>query len=189
MKWINTQLKDVMIFSPRKFIDERGFFMETLRQNTFSDAFTQNNLDVPQLVQENQSRSINNVLRGLHFQQHFPQGKLIRVARGSIFDVAVDIRQGSTTYGQWIGQEISDENGYQMWIPAGFAHGFYVLSDIADVIYKCSQYYQPDDDQTIAWNDPVLNIQWPLKQHLAPLVSDKDNPMLNPKVISFGLKQ
>ncbi|MGP1719154.1 dTDP-4-dehydrorhamnose 3,5-epimerase [Shewanella frigidimarina] len=187
MKYINTHLEGVMIFSPRKFIDERGFFMETLRQNSFSDAFIQNKMDVPLLVQENQSRSVNNVLRGLHFQQHFPQGKLIRVARGTIFDVAVDIRQESKTFGQWIGQEISDENGYQMWIPAGFAHGFYVLSDIADIIYKCSQYYQPDDEQSIAWNDPILNIQWPLQQPPAPIVSDKDNPTINPKIISFGL--
>jgi len=120
MKYINTHLEGVMIFSPRKFIDERGFFMETLRQNSFSDAFIQNKMDVPLLVQENQSRSVNNVLRGLHFQQHFPQGKLIRVARGTIFDVAVDIRQESKTFGQWIGQEISDETGYQMWILTGF---------------------------------------------------------------------
>ena len=188
MKYTNTPLEGVMVFKPQKFVDERGFFMETLRQNTFRDAFTQNNMAVPELVQENQSRSVNNVLRGLHFQQKFPQGKLIRVARGAIFDVAVDIRQHSTTYGQWIGQEISDENGYQMWIPEGFAHGFYVLSDIADIIYKCSQYYQPDDDKTIAWNDPILNIKWPLKNSIPPIVSDKDNPNINPKIISFGHK-
>ena len=186
MKCINTELAGVLLFSPQKFIDERGFFMETLRQNAFNDAFTQRDLTVPQLVQENQSRSVKNVLRGLHFQQHFPQGKLIRVSRGCIFDVAVDLRQESSTYGQWIGQQLSDENGYQMWIPKGFAHGFYVLSDVADIIYKCSEYYQADDEQTMAWNDPTLNIQWPIPANVEPIVSRKDNPNINPNMITFG---
>ncbi|MGI2170710.1 dTDP-4-dehydrorhamnose 3,5-epimerase [Shewanella sp. MF05960] len=186
MKCINTELDEVFLFNPQKFVDERGFFMETLRQNVFDDAFTQRNLKIPQLVQENQSRSMNNVLRGLHFQQRFPQGKLIRVSSGCIFDVAVDLRLGSSTYGKWIGQQLSDENGYQMWIPAGFAHGFYVLSEVADIIYKCSEYYRADDEHTMAWNDPTLNIQWPIKTHIAPIMSNKDNPEINPHIIAFG---
>ncbi|MGI2176515.1 dTDP-4-dehydrorhamnose 3,5-epimerase [Shewanella ulleungensis] len=186
MKCINTELDEVFLFSPQKFVDERGFFMETLRQNVFNDAFTQRNLNVPQLVQENQSRSMKNVLRGLHFQQLFPQGKLIRVSSGCIFDVAVDLRLSSTTYGKWIGQQLSDENGYQMWIPEGFAHGFYVLSEVADIIYKCSEYYRPDDEHTMAWNDSTLNIQWPINTNIDPIVSNKDNPEINPNIIAFG---
>ncbi|GGB48042.1 dTDP-4-dehydrorhamnose 3,5-epimerase [Shewanella inventionis] len=186
MKCINTELDEVLLFSPQKFVDERGFFMETLRQNVFNDAFAQRKLTTPQLVQENQSRSVKNVLRGLHFQRQYPQGKLIRVSRGCIFDVAVDLRKGSSTYGKWIGQQLSDENGYQMWIPPGFAHGFYVLSEVADIIYKCSEYYRADDEHTLAWNDPTLNIQWPITADIEPIVSSKDNPKINPNIVTFG---
>ncbi|WP_282110599.1 dTDP-4-dehydrorhamnose 3,5-epimerase [Shewanella algicola] len=186
MKYINTPLEGLIIFTPKQFVDERGFFMETFRQTDFDKVFEQRNLTAPQLVQENQSRSVKHVLRGLHYQQQFPQGKLVRVSHGCIFDVAVDLRQQSKTYGQWFAQELSAENGYQMWVPPGFAHGFYVLSNLADIIYKCSEYYQPNDEYTLAWNDSTLNIQWPLTKEAHPIVSEKDNPNLNPNIIQFG---
>ncbi|WP_445945344.1 dTDP-4-dehydrorhamnose 3,5-epimerase [Shewanella sp.] len=169
-----TAIPEVLLFKPTLHCDERGFFMETFRQNEFDACLTANGMMPTQLVQDNVSRSQRHVLRGLHFQSKQPQGKLVRVSHGEIFDVAVDIRPQSATLGHWVGHIISAENRLQMWIPPGFAHGFYVLSDIADIVYKCSDYYQSDDEQVIAWNDPQLAIDWPLKGE--PILSIKDNP-------------
>lgn len=156
MKVYQTPLEGVVLFEPRVYGDERGFFLETWRMEQYhsagiSEAF----------VQDNHSRSEKGVLRGLHFQLHHPQGKLVSVIRGEIFDVAVDIRQGSPTFGQWHGTVLSDKNHFQLYIPPGFAHGFCVTSDIADVYYKCTDIYYPDDEGSIIWNDPDINIRWP----------------------------
>lgn len=173
MKCSETELADVLVFEPKVFGDERGFFMETFRQSYFDACFTAKGFKPPIFVQQNHSRSQHNVLRGLHFQQRKPQGKLVRVCAGSIFDVAVDIRTGSTTYGQWVGRVLSAENYLQMWIPPGFAHGFYVLSDYADVIYQCTQYYDPEDEHILAWNSSDFAIDWPLSA--TPILSARDS--------------
>lgn len=174
MKLIPTSIPDVLLFEPQVFGDERGFFMETFRQSEFESLFTQAGCVCPTFVQENMSRSQKHVLRGLHHQVQQAQGKLIRVTAGSIFDVAVDIRKDSKTYGQWFSQVLSADNKLQMYIPPGFAHGFYTLSDYADIIYKCTDYYAPQFERTLAWNDPLLAIDWPIAQGIEPILSDKD---------------
>ena len=161
-----TTLDGVVIIKPRVFDDPRGYFFETYKASDMKAA------GLPQtFVQDNHSRSQHGVLRGLHFQTPQWQGKLVRVTAGEIFDVAVDIRPKSKTYGQWVGVTLSAENKQQLYVPEGFAHGFCVLSDGADVLYKCTTEYKPSDDRCLLWNDPVIGIDWPIPQ---PLVSDKD---------------
>lgn len=161
-----TPLSGVVIVKNRVFGDERGFFMETFHQEHFESAGLPS-----KFVQDNHSRSSKGVLRGLHYQYPQWQGKLVRVLSGAIFDVAVDIRPDSRTFGQWFGLELNDENRLQLYIPPGFAHGFATLSDLADVSYKCTSLYKPEDEVGIAWNDPDIGVDWPLSD---PIVSDKD---------------
>ena len=150
------EIEGLKIITPTVFGDARGYFMETYNYNDLKAA------GIPQVfVQDNQSASKKGVLRGLHFQKRYPQGKLVRVIRGTVFDVAVDIRKGSATYGKWYGIELSEENKKQFYIPEGFAHGFLVLSDQAEFCYKCTDFYHPDDEGGIAWNDPTINVAWP----------------------------
>jgi dTDP-4-dehydrorhamnose 3,5-epimerase len=172
MKVIPTSIPDVLIIEPKVFGDARGFFFESFNQRAFNAAVGQ---DV-QFVQDNHSRSGKGVLRGLHYQVQNAQGKLVRVARGRVFDVAVDVRKGSPTFGQWAGVELSEDNQRQFWVPAGFAHGFVVLSDTADFLYKTTDYYAPAHERCIAWNDPDVGIDWPLAEVgiSAPILSDKD---------------
>ena len=167
MNVIQTKLKDCLIIEPTVFGDERGFFLETFQSQRYAD---QAGISLP-FVQDNHSRSEYGVLRGLHFQVKHPQGKLVRVIRGEVFDVVVDIRAGSQTYGQWEGILLSEENKRQCWVPPGFAHGFVVLSEIADFEYKCTDFYNPNDEGCIHWADPDLNISWPISD---PIVSVKD---------------
>ena len=166
MNVIKTKLKDCLIIEPKVFGDERGFFLETFQTERYVDA----GINLP-FVQDNHSRSSKGVLRGLHFQKTKPQGKLVRVVRGEVYDVAVDIRQGSLTYGQWEAVILSEENKTQFWVPPGFAHGFVVLSETADFEYKCTDYYDPSDEGSLLWNDPDLNIPWPIDN---PKLSEKD---------------
>ncbi|MGA7616916.1 MAG: dTDP-4-dehydrorhamnose 3,5-epimerase [Thermoanaerobaculia bacterium] len=166
MKAIETNLPGVLIIESRSFEDERGFFMETWHQTKFAEI----GIDA-RFVQDNHSRSTRGVLRGLHFQQPSPQGKLVRAVTGRIFDVAVDIRRGSPSFGRWTGVELSEENRFQLWVPEGFAHGFVVLSDVADVVYKCTAIYDAPADRGIAWNDPGIGIEWPVPR---PILSPKD---------------
>ena len=169
MKLISTKIHDIILIEPQLFQDSRGFFFESYNQQKF----TQKLNIIINFVQDNHSKSEYNVLRGLHYQIIQPQGKLVRVIVGKIFDVAVDIRKSSPTFGKWVGYELSAENKHQLWIPPGFAHGFLVLSDIADVLYKTTDYYNPQGDRTIIWNDPDLGIDWPLKS--PPILSAKDS--------------
>ncbi len=169
MNVIKTKLNDVLIFEPKVFGDERGFFMETFRQDMFSQ-----HTGVPELVQDNHSKSAQGILRGLHYQTEHTQGKLVRATQGSVYDVAVDLRKSSSTFGQWIGIELSAENKRQLWVPAGFAHGFYVTSEQAEFVYKCSDYYYPQSEISIKWDDPELGIDWPLVEGAAPNLSAKD---------------
>lgn len=168
MKVTPTTIPDVLLIEPRVFGDARGFFFESFNRQGFRDA---TGLDLD-FVQDNHSRSGKGVLRGLHYQIEQPQGKLVRVVRGAVFDVAVDIRQGSATFGQWVGTELSEDNHRQLWIPPGFAHGFMVLSDSADFLYKTTDYYAPAHERCIAWNDPDIGIDWPAG--LTPQLSAKD---------------
>jgi dTDP-4-dehydrorhamnose 3,5-epimerase len=167
MNVVKTKLHDCVIIEPMVFDDERGFFLETFQAERYAKlggitlAF----------VQDNHSRSSKSVLRGLHYQKTKPQGKLVRVVRGEVYDVALDIRQGSPTFGQWEGVILSEENKRQFWVPPGFAHGFVVLSDTADFEYKCTDYYDPSDEGCVLWNDPDLDIPWPLAD---PILSSKD---------------
>ncbi len=163
-----TAIPEVLIIEPKVFGDARGFFFESFNQKAFNDA-TGLNLN---FVQDNHSRSAKGVLRGLHYQIQQPQGKLVRVVRGAVFDVAVDIRKGSPTFGKWEGVELTEDNHKQMWVPTGFAHGFLVLSDSADFLYKTTEYYAPEHERCIAWNDPEIGIQWPLTSE--PSLSSKD---------------
>lgn len=158
----------MLVFEPRVFRDDRGFFFESWNARNFNRAVGS---DI-QFVQENHSHSARNVLRGLHYQIKQPQGKLVRAVRGRIFDVAVDIRTSSPSYGHWTGVELSDENCRQLWVPAGFAHGFLVLSESADVLYKATDYYAPEHERCLAWSDPDVGIAWPLQA--APILSPKD---------------
>lgn len=169
MKVINTAVADVKIIEPKIFGDERGFFMETFRD----DWFREHCADVT-FVQDNQSRSKQGILRGLHYQLESTQGKLVRVTEGKVFDVAVDIRKGSKTFGQWAGVELSAENKRQLWVPAGFAHGFYVMSECADFTYKCTEYYHPESEVSIRHDDDFLNIQWPFVEGVETLLAAKD---------------
>jgi dTDP-4-dehydrorhamnose 3,5-epimerase len=157
----------VLVLEPKVFRDERGFFVETFSTRALSGS------GIPaEFVQDNHSRSTRGVLRGMHYQRKSPQGKLVHVAHGKIFDVAVDVRMGSPTFGQWVGEVLSDENLFSLWIPPGFAHGFCVMSDVADVIYKCTTLYDPADDRGVAWDDESVGIEWPEKN---PIVSIKDS--------------
>ena len=172
MKITPTAIPDLLIIEPKVFGDARGFFFESFNQKAFNEAA---GLDV-NFVQDNHSRSAKGVLRGLHYQVRQPQGKLVRVVRGAVFDVAVDIRKGSPTFGKWEGIELTEENNKQFWVPAGFAHGFVVLSDSADFLYKTTDYYAPEFERCIAWNDPSIGIDWQLKSHgiADPQLSAKD---------------
>jgi len=167
VKVIETTLPGVRILEPRVFGDERGFFLETFQVERYRD---EAGIDLP-FVQDNHSRSRRSVLRGLHAQRRFPQGKLVRVSRGEVFDVAVDIDPTSRTFGRWEGVMLSDVNARQFWIPPGYALGFVVLSDIADFEYKCTDYYHPDDEIGAIWNDPKAAIDWPVEN---PIVAGKD---------------
>lgn len=172
MTFTRLAIPEVILFEPKVFGDHRGFFFESFNQKAFNEA-TGLNLN---FVQDNHSRSTKGVLRGLHYQTQQPQGKLVRVVRGTVFDVAVDIRKGSPTFGKWEGIELSEENQKQFWVPAGFAHGFVVLSDSADFLYKTTDYYAPVHERCIAWNDPTIGIDWPLAQNGIdkPQLSAKD---------------
>ncbi|RYF53395.1 MAG: dTDP-4-dehydrorhamnose 3,5-epimerase [Comamonadaceae bacterium] len=169
MKITPTAIADVFILEPKVFGDERGFFMESFNQKAFDEAVGH----AVHFVQDNHSRSTKGVLRGLHYQIQQPQGKLVRVTRGAVFDVAVDIRRSSPTFGQWAGVELSESNHRQFWVPPGFAHGFLVLSDSADFLYKTTDYYAPAHERSLAWNDPALGIEWP-DIGMAPVLSGKD---------------
>ncbi len=168
MKVFATDLPEVLILEPKVFGDERGFFAETFNRKQFL-ALTGIDAD---FVQDNHSRSARGVLRGLHYQVRQPQGKLVRCSRGAVFDVAVDVRRSSPNFGKWVGVELSESNHRQMWVPAGFAHGFLVLSDFADFQYKVTDYWAPEWERAIRWSDPALAVAWPLAQE--PLVSAKD---------------
>lgn len=167
MNIIDTAIAEVKILQPQIFGDERGFFMETFRANWFYD-----HVAPKTFVQENHSQSKKGVLRGLHYQSENPQGKLVRVIHGEVFDVAVDMRQSSPTFGKWVGVVLSADNKKQFWLPEGFAHGFYVLSDTAEFIYKCTDYYNPKAEHSLLWNDPTVAIDWHLSSE--PLLSPKD---------------
>ena len=166
---IQTAIADVLIFQPKVFGDARGFFFESFNRQVFDQAVGRH----VDFVQDNHSRSSKGVLRGLHYQIQQPQGKLVRVVRGSVFDVAVDLRKSSRTFGQWVGVELSEENQRQLWVPEGFAHGFVVTSESADFLYKTTDFYAPAHERCIRWDDPALAIQWP-ELGLKPLVSAKD---------------
>ena len=168
MNVIKTKIDGVVIIEPKVFGDERGFFLETFQAERYKVLA---GINIP-FVQDNHSRSGKNVLRGLHFQKTNPQGKLVRVVRGEVFDVAVDIRKGSPTYGQWAGAILSEENKRQFWVPPGLAHGFVVLSDVADFEYKCTDYYDPSDEGCLMWNDTTVGIEWP--EGIEPILSAKD---------------
>ena len=168
MKVTSLAIPEVVLIEPKVFGDERGFFFESFNQARFEEAISRK-ID---FVQDNHSRSVKNVLRGLHYQIQQPQGKLVRVVQGEVFDVAVDLRKNSPTFGQWVGRVLSAENKCQLWIPEGFAHGFIVLSDIADFLYKTTDYYAPAHERCLLWNDPVLDIQWP--PGIVPVLSAKD---------------
>jgi dTDP-4-dehydrorhamnose 3,5-epimerase len=169
MNIIDTHIPEVKIIEPAVFGDTRGFFMESWHSRKFAEL----GLDL-HFVQDNHSRSRQGILRGLHYQMQQTQGKLVRVTSGKVFDVAVDIRRSSPTFGQWVGAELSDENHRMLWVPEGFAHGFYVMSESADFLYKCTNFYAPEHEACIRWDDPTLAIAWPLVNGQAPLVSAKD---------------
>lgn len=168
MKVFHTAISEVKIIEPRVFRDDRGFFLETYQ----ADRYRQELGSDVDFVQDNHSRSSYGVLRGLHFQKQNPQGKLVRAVRGEVFDVAVDIRPESLSFGQWVGVTLSEQNNRQLWVPPGFAHGFLVMSGVADFEYKCTDYYNPNDEGSIRWNDPQLAIEWPVQK---PVLSAKDS--------------
>jgi len=168
MRAMPTAISEVLILEPRVFADDRGFFFESFNTRAFEQATGLKRY----FVQDNHSKSAKNVLRGLHYQIQNPQGKLVRVVQGEVFDVAVDLRKSSKTFGQWVGHILSAENKKQLWVPEGFAHGFVVLSETAEFLYKTTDYYTPGDEHCIAWDDPEIGIQWPLTA--APLLSAKD---------------
>ena len=169
MEYIKTAISDVVLLVPKVFGDHRGFFLETFRQDEFF-----REIGPTAFVQDNHSGSRQGILRGLHYQLQQTQGKLVRAAAGEIFDVAVDIRRGSPTFGQWVGSYLTTENRHQLWIPAGFAHGFYVISEWAEVFYKATDYYAPEWERGIRWNDPAVGVKWPLLNGREPLLSAKD---------------
>lgn len=166
MEIVTTPIAGVLLIKPKVWRDARGFFVETWQQQRYHDA----GMDMP-FVQDNHSRSSYGILRGLHFQKRFPQGKLVSVALGRVFDVAVDIRAGSPSFGQWYGAELTEENQHQLWVPPGCAHGYCVLSETASFYYKCTDYYHPEDEGSIRWDDPDLAISWPVAE---PVLSPKD---------------
>ena len=181
MKATRLSIPEVVLIEPKVFGDARGFFFESFNQKAFNEATGTNH----QFVQDNHSRSSRGVLRGLHYQIQQAQGKLVRVARGAVFDVAVDIRRSSPTFGQWVGAELTEDNQHQLWVPPGFAHGFVVLSESADFLYKTTDYYAPQHERSIAWNDPSIGISWPaLAQGQQPLLSAKDSAA--PLLASLG---
>ena len=167
MKVTDTAIADVKLLEPLVFGDARGFFMETFRDEWFRSQVCDR-----AFVQENHSKSVKGVLRGLHYQSEQPQGKLVRVVSGAVFDVAVDLRKSSPTFGQWVGEVLSADNKRQLWIPEGFAHGFYVMTDVAEFVYKCTDYYHPQAEHSLLWNDETVGIAWPLVD--APSLSAKD---------------
>ena len=169
MKIIDTDIPEVKIIEPQVFGDERGFFMETWRDNWFSE-----NVCERRLVQDNHSKSRQGILRGLHYQMEQTQGKLVRVVAGEVYDVAVDLRRSSPTFGKWVGVLLSAENKRQLWVPEGFAHGFYVTSETAEFVYRCTDYYHPASEQSLLWSDPALGIDWPLVNGEQPLLAAKD---------------
>lgn len=180
MEVIKTAISDVLILKPKIIGDERGYFYESFRQSWFDDL----GMNI-KFVQDNQSSSQKNVLRGLHYQIKYPQGKLVRVISGEVFDVAVDLRKSSPTFGRSVGINLSGDNKLMLWIPPGFAHGFTVLSQQAELYYKCTEYYSPEHDRSLLWNDPVLGIQWPITEE--PILSSKDvmaKPLSNAEVYS-----
>lgn len=168
MKATPLEIPEVILIEPEVFGDDRGFFFESFNQRAFNQATGREDL---QFVQDNLSRSVKGVLRGLHYQIHHPQGKLMRVLQGAVFDVAVDIRHNSPTFGQHVALELSAENKFMLWIPEGFAHGFEVISEAAEVLYKTTDYWAPEFERSIAWNDPVIGIRWPEEN---PILSEKD---------------
>ena len=166
MEFIQTEIPDVLLVKPNVIEDHRGFFMESYHFEKFKIGGIKS-----VFVQDNHAKSVQNTLRGLHFQVQYPQAKLLRCLKGKVFDVAVDIRQDSPYFGKWVGKELSEENRYQLYIPEGFAHGYYVLSKSAEIAYKCSEIYHPQDEQGIRWDDPDIAINWPSEN---PILSDKD---------------
>lgn len=178
MRVIDTKIPDVKLLEPQVFGDERGFFMETFRDEWFKE-----NVANCTFVQENHSKSVKGVLRGLHYQTENTQGKLVRVVSGAVFDVAVDMREFSPTFGQWVGEILSAENKRQLWVPEGFAHGFYVLTDEAEFTYKCTDYYNPKSEHSLIWNDETVGIEWPLEGE--PSLSAKD---LAGKILKDAMK-
>ena len=168
MNFTPTAIPDVIRIEPTVHGDARGYFMETWRANVFAEH------GLPPFVQDNQSGSTRGVLRGLHYQVEQPQGKLVRVLSGAIFDVAVDLRRGSPTFGKWVGETLSSDNRAMLWVPPGFAHGFLVLSETAEIAYRCSDYYAPEHERTLAWDDPEVSIEWPLERGVTPTLSAKD---------------
>ena len=168
MRVIKTIIPEVLVLAPTVFGDDRGYFYESFNLVKFTQATGL----IPNFVQDNHSKSVKNVLRGLHYQIQQPQGKLVRVVRGAVFDVAVDIRKSSPTLGKWVGMELTEDNHKQLWVPPGFAHGFMVLSDSADFLYKTTEYYEPAHERCIAWNDPAIGINWP--SNITPQLSAKD---------------
>ena len=168
MNIVPTAIPDVLIIEPKVFGDERGFFFESFNQKAFELAVGKS----VNFVQDSHSKSVKNVLRGLHYQIQQPQGKLVRVVQGEVFDVAVDLRKSSPTFGQWVGVILSGENKKQIWVPVGFAHGFVVLSETAEFLYKTTDFYAPEYERSVAWNNPDIAIAWPIK--VAPTLSDKD---------------
>ena len=169
MKVIETRIPDVKIIEPRVFGDERGFFLETFRHDFFSRECAERTF-----LQDNHSKSAQGILRGLHYQTQSAQGKLVRVTAGEVFDVAVDLRRSSPTFGQWVGVLLNDDNMRQLWVPEGFAHGFYVTSDSAEFVYKCTDYYAPEHEHSLRWDDPEIGIEWPLVNGEQPQLSAKD---------------
>ena len=169
MNFIPSNIPDVILVEPKVFGDHRGFFMETWQRKNFAE----NGIDYD-FVQDNHSKSSHGILRGLHYQMEQTQGKLVRVVEGAVFDVAVDMRASSPTFGQWVGYEISAENHRMLWVPPGFAHGFYVKSETAEFVCKCTDYYAPEHEQSLLWNDPALAIDWQLVDGKMPILSDKD---------------
>jgi dTDP-4-dehydrorhamnose 3,5-epimerase len=169
MKFSPTRLSDVVMIEPRVFGDERGFFMETWQKERFSTAGIS-----ADFVQDNHSFSRQWVLRGLHYQIRRAQGKLVRVTHGEAFDIVVDMRRSSPTFGQWVGEILSESNRRMLWIPPGFAHGFLALSDQVELMYKCTDYYSPDDERCLLWNDPSVAVDWPLSSGVQPIISTKD---------------
>ncbi|MGZ7107488.1 MAG: dTDP-4-dehydrorhamnose 3,5-epimerase [Methanobacterium sp.] len=171
-KFVETSIKDLFVIEPKVFGDERGYFMETYHAQEFKDA----GLDL-NFVQDNQSKSKKGVLRGLHFQYTKPQGKLVRVIKGEVYDVSVDLRKNSSTYGKWEGFILTEDNKRQMYVPEGFAHGFLVLSEEAEFTYKCTEFYHPEDEGGILWNDPDISIEWPIDDINKIKLSDKDKQL------------